>query len=212
MSNPFDLTKLHVLKFAQSFSHAQGQEPLSRFERLLFEQDQAQEQNQESQGQVLDLGSESDLVRDLFEKKRVDWQLDGFFDGDELGANAALNARAGFVLQAQAAIPMTCQRCLGACVQALQVHRTFRFVRDEKTALEMDDNSEDEFLVLSNAFDVLELMEEELIMAVPLVPLHDHCPVPLTQQLLSKSSSEDEIEEKRPNPFAILSTLKTQKS
>jgi uncharacterized protein len=106
---------------------------------------------------------------------------------------------------------MTCQRCLGLCVQALEVDRTFRFVRDEQMALEMDDASDDEFLVLSNAFDVLELMEEELIMALPLVPVHDQCPVPLTQQLLNKSSIEEEFEEKRPNPFAVLSALKTKK-
>jgi uncharacterized protein len=75
----------------------------------------------------------------------------------------------------------------------------------------MDDESEDEFLVLSNAFDVLELMEEELIMALPLVPLHEQCPVPLAQQLLDKFSSEAQFEEERPNPFAVLSALKSKK-
>jgi len=205
MSNDLDLTKLHVLKFAQAASHAQGHVPLERFSRLMLEQDHV------SQGEIFGLEDEPQEVQALLNAKSVHWELDGFFDEDALGSSVSVNARAGFVLKAQTVIKMTCQRCLGLCVQALEVDRTFRFVRDEQMALEMDDASDDEFLVLSNAFDVLELMEEELIMALPLVPVHDQCPVPLTQQLLNKSSIEEEFEEKRPNPFAVLSALKTKK-
>jgi uncharacterized protein len=205
MSNDLDLRKLHVLKFAQAATHAKGQAPLAGFSRLMLEQDHV------SEGEISGLADEPKALQSLLNEKTVNWELEGFFDEDELSSTTSLQARAGFVLKAQAAIKMTCQRCLGLCVQTLEVDRTFRFVRDEQTALEMDDASEDEFLVLSNAFDVLELMEEELIMALPLVPLHAHCPVPLTQQLLNKSSIELEMEEKRPNPFAVLSALKTKK-
>jgi len=205
MPNEIDLRKLHVLKFAQAAAHVQGQEPLESFSRLMLEQDHV------SEGEVLGLESEPKAVQALLNNKAVLWGLEGFFDEDEVGSSASLNARAGFILKAETAIKMTCQRCLGLCAQALEVERTFRFVRDEQTALEMDDASDDEFLVLSNAFDVLDLMEEELIMALPLVPLHAQCPVPLAQQLLSKTSLEDEKEEKRPNPFAVLSVLKNKK-
>ncbi len=205
MSHDLDLTKLHVLKFAQSFASEEGQVPLARFSRLMLEQ------SSDSGGELLGLEELPSDVQALLDSQSVHWRLEGFFDEDELSAASSVNARAGFVLHAHAALKMTCQRCLGLCAQALEVHRTFRFVRDEQMALEMDDASEDEFLVLSTAFDVLELMEEELIMALPLVPLHEHCPVPLAQQLPNKFSSDDEFEEKRPNPFAVLSALKSKK-
>jgi uncharacterized protein len=205
MSKDLDLTKLQVLKFAQSQGSAQGREPIERFARLMLEQDNALDgQDAGLQAQHPEEGAQIDPAW-------VDWHLEGFFDPLDPHVLTAVDAKAGFNLEVHAAIKMTCQRCLGVCFQVLDVNRTFRFVRDEQIALAMDDASEDEFLVLSSAFDVLELMEDELIMALPLVPLHAQCPVPLTQQVGDKSSLEIEFESKRPNPFEVLSVLKSKK-
>ncbi len=205
MSKDLDLTKLQVLKFAQSQTHAHGREPLERFARLMLEQAHALE------GQNASLELEPSKERPVPEQAWVDWRLEGFFDPLDPNVPTAVDAKAGFKLEVHAAIKMTCQRCLGVCLQRLDVNRTFRFVRDEQIALAMDDASEDEFLVLSSAFDALELIEDELIMALPLVPLHVQCPVPLIQQVDHKSSLEIEFESKRPNPFEVLSVLKTKK-
>ncbi len=205
MSKDLDLTKLQVLKFAQSETQAQGREPIERFARLMLEQASALE------GQDQSPKAEHAQENPLTDQTWVAWRLQGFFDPLDPHVSTTVDARAGFELEAHTAIKMTCQRCLGVCVQPLDVHRTFRFVRDEQIALAMDDASEDEFLVLSSAFDVLELIEDELIMALPLVPLHLECPVPLTQQVNPKHSIEIEFEAKRPNPFEVLSVLKSKK-
>ena len=205
MTKDLDLTKLQVLKFAQSAACLEGRESMQRFHRLMAERTSSLE----GQDDGFECPSAQVLSHD--DGEWVDWRLEGFCDPLDPHAANGLDGKAGFKLQAHALIQMTCQRCLGLSIQTLDVLRTFRFVRDEQTALAMDDESEDEFLVHCTAFDALELMEDELIMALPLVPLHESCPVPLMQQLNKMSSSELQKEEERPHPFAALSVLKSKK-
>ena len=93
------------------------------------------------------------------------------------------------------------------CVDVpLEVDRAFRFVADEATAEALDDESEEDLLALSREFDLHELIEDELLMSLPVVPKHDECPsaVPL-------ASSDDDFEEanaEKPNPFAALTDLR----
>ncbi len=107
-------------------------------------------------------------------------------------------------LTAQAAVPLTCQRCLGPVDTPLAVDRWFRFVADEATAEAEDEDSEEDVLVLSAAFDLMELVEDELIMALPLVPLHDTCPVAVP----TRAGEADVPVADKPNPFAALAQLK----
>ena len=58
-------------------------------------------------------------------------------------------------------------------------------------------------LVLTRALDLHELVEDELILALPLVPRHDACPQPLA----APATAEEPLAE-RPNPFAALAALK----
>ena len=67
----------------------------------------------------------------------------------------------------------------------------------------LDEHSEDDVLALSPAFDMAGLVEDELLLALPLVPKHEHCPVPL---LAPGSGDEGGIE--TPHPFAVLAGLK----
>jgi len=205
MTKDVDLTKLQVLKFAQSATRLEGRESMLRFDRLMAEQTSSLE------GQDVGVENLQDQILTQGEGEWVAWSLEGFCDPLDPHAMHGLEAKAGFKLAAHALIQMTCQRCLGLSIQRLDVLRTFRFVRDEQTALAMDGESEDEFLVTCSAFDVLGLMEDELLMALPLVPLHESCPVPLTQQLSKISSLESPKEEERPHPFAALSVLKSKK-
>jgi uncharacterized metal-binding protein YceD (DUF177 family) len=73
---------------------------------------------------------------------------------------------------------MECQRCLTPVDVPLAVERSFRFVADEATAEALDDESEEDLLALSREFDLRELIEDELLMALPVVPRHDECPRP----------------------------------
>ena len=50
---------------------------------------------------------------------------------------------------------------------------------------------------------------DELLLALPLVPMHEVCPVPVR---MSAGELPDLPEEKKPNPFAALSALKGRTS
>jgi uncharacterized protein len=69
--------------------------------------------------------------------------------------------------------------------------------------------SRDFMLVISPQFDLLELVEDELLMALPVSPKHEKCPGDLK---LSTADADFEAEAERPNPFAKLAQLKTSKS
>ena len=57
-------------------------------------------------------------------------------------------------------------------------------------------------LVASRQFDLQALVEDELLLAMPLVPMHGTCPQPLT------GAPAEVSEEPRANPFAALAALK----
>ncbi|MBA2964177.1 MULTISPECIES: YceD family protein [Ramlibacter] len=107
-------------------------------------------------------------------------------------------------LKADTVLPMTCQRCLEPVDVPLAVDRSFRFVADEETAAAEDDEAEEDLLAISRTFDLPGLVEDELLMEVPVVPRHDVCPTSV------RLSAEDpDFEAARPeNPFARLKVLK----
>jgi uncharacterized protein len=110
-------------------------------------------------------------------------------------------------LRASAVVTLQCQRCLQALLHPLLVDRRFRFVRTEAEAERMDEKAEDDVLVLTPRMRLDELVEDELILALPLVPRHEAaCPSPLPLPV-------DDLEEDAPapNPFASLAALRPGK-
>ena len=105
---------------------------------------------------------------------------------------------------AQAEVSLQCQRCLQLMRQPLVVDRRYRFVRSEQEAERLDEVIEDEVLTLPGRLDLLALLEDELILALPIVPRHDgNCPQPLPMP----SNPPDDAP--APNPFAKLAALRT---
>ena len=78
-------------------------------------------------------------------------------------------------VEAETTLRLICQRCLEPMGQALVVDRLFRFVSSEQVAMDEDDQAEEDLLVASQAFDAMALIEDELILALPLVPRHPEC-------------------------------------
>jgi uncharacterized protein len=105
-------------------------------------------------------------------------------------------------LRANARLSLVCQRCLGPIEEAIAAERHFMFVAGEDTAAELDADSEDDVLALTRSLDLRDLVEDELLLALPLVPRHDVCPEPLPMR------HGDVGEEELPNPFAALAALK----
>jgi uncharacterized protein len=111
-------------------------------------------------------------------------------------------------LTAQACVAMRCQRCLGAVAVPLDVDRWIRFVRDAAQAEALDAELEDDVLELQRQSNLHELIEDELLLALPLVPRHEECPEPLPMGDDATPVPDDHV---RPNPFAALAKLKNKK-
>jgi uncharacterized protein len=109
-------------------------------------------------------------------------------------------------LKAHTTVSLTCQRCLQPVQDVVEVDRWIRFVDTEAEAAALDADSEDDVLALPRHLDARELIEDELLLALPLVPRHEVCPEPLP--LIEEPPLPDE--EERPNPFAALAALKRQ--
>jgi uncharacterized protein len=86
----------------------------------------------------------------------------------------------------------------------LQFERWFHFVDGEDQAAELDAESEEDVLASTRSLDLRQLAEDELLLALPLVPRHDVCPQPLLPAM-SDPLDEDAAP---PNPFAALAALK----
>lgn len=137
-------------------------------------------------------------------ENRVAWSATG-----ELRNPQHVNPQVWLHLKVDAVLPLICQRCLGEVDVPVAVDRSFRFVADESTALAQDDEAEEDLLALSASFDLVELVEDELLMAMPVVPRHETCPESV--KLAVADSEFEEVSPERENPFAVLQKLRLGK-
>lgn len=106
-------------------------------------------------------------------------------------------------LGAAGRMALQCQRCLQPVPVDLDAERSFQFVAGEDAAAELDADSEDDVLALTRSLNVQELVEDELLLSLPLVPRHASCEPP------AHAGAEDEAPlEEAPHPFAALAALK----
>ncbi len=177
MQKPKNLRSLDVRAFAKARMHLEGETPIAELERLA-----------------------QDCVGEL--SGHVVWSLQGAVQPDASGKDAVW-----LHLEAKATVPLTCQRCLHPVPAELLIEQDFRFVADEATALAEDDESDEDLLVLEEHFDLLTLIEDELLMALPLVPMHPAC---LSEQVPTSKEEQAVLADAKPNPFAVLASLKTR--
>lgn len=106
--------------------------------------------------------------------------------------------RAQVRIQVTGSLPLACQRCLKAVVVDLEVDNLLILVPEgtELTQDELEDDSRD-FLPVAETVDVAALIEDEILLALPVAPRHEKCGFP------SVAAAGDRI-----NPFAALSRLK----
>ena len=103
-------------------------------------------------------------------------------------------------LDCAATVHRSCQRCLHAVALPLHVQRALRFVADETQAEQLDLDSDEDVLTLERALDLHALVEDELLLALPMVPRHEHCEPPAAG-VDETLPSDDETRE---HPFAAL--------
>ena len=143
-------------------------------------------------------------VQALESDSAVNWQATA-----ELRPGSGAEDDVWLHLQAETSVPLVCQRCMGTVATALEVDQWYRFVATEDIAMAEDDASEEDLLVMAPQFDLLAVLEDELLMALPLVPMHDECPVVPVLQAGEDELSDDAGEKPaKPHPFAVLAQLK----
>lgn len=112
-------------------------------------------------------------------------------------------------LEARTELALTCQRCLQPLRVAVDVARSFRFVPGEEAAAKLDAESDDDVLASSRSFDLMALLEDELLLSLPLVPRHDDCRMPLPHAVAAFDRlAAADAEEGAVNPFSVLAGLK----
>ena len=180
MKNESPPTHLDVKAFAQAASKIAGHDLLSKYERLL----------QETQG----LGVDNPL----------NWSAHGEVRVDESGAE-----QIWLHLVVDTRLPLICQRCLGPVEIAVTVEQSFRFVGSEEAAEAQDEESEEDVLALSQDFSLADLIEDEVLMALPVVPRHDECPVAIKLEVVDPGFEAASAEKR--NPFSVLAKLQDGK-
>lgn len=133
--------------------------------------------------------------------RTLGWAAEGSLRADPSSAS-----QAWLHLQISASMPLTCQRCLESLDWDPVVDRWFRFVDTEALATEQDDAAEEDLLVSSRQFSLAELIEDELLMALPLVPRHEACPGELKMAVADPGFEAPESQP--PHPFASLARLR----
>ncbi len=177
MKHDLDPRHLNIDNFGKARGQLQDALPLAEFDRLL----------EEAQGMSPDTA--------------VHFSAQG-----DLRAGADGTEQVWLVLRGQVDLPQTCQRCLGTVAAPVHFEREFRFVATEEVAAVEDETSEEDVLVTARDFNLLELVEDELLMALPAVPKHEVCPDAVKLQVADADFVETTQE--KPNPFAVLGQLK----
>jgi uncharacterized protein len=129
----------------------------------------------------------------------VQWRTTG-----ERLALAGAGVQPSLVVTASTDVTLECQRCLQPMRVALRAERRIFFVEGEDAAAALDAETEDDVLALTTSLDVPQLVEEELLLALPVVPRHDVCPEPLSRAFRDDASALEPAD----HPFAALAVLK----
>ncbi len=119
-------------------------------------------------------------------------------------------------LTAQTSIALECQRCLEPAQHVLDIDNWFRFAATEEQAAALDAESDHDVLAQSVNFDLLELIEDELLLALPVIPRHEVCPPSVVDAHTVGTSAEGHPDDAagearpddKPNPFAVLASLR----
>lgn len=127
------------------------------------------------------------------DKGALEFRLAGYQDGSN---------KPSLKLEISGKLHLLCQRCLGPMEYDLDAHATFVIVRDEASIPETEDEADEiDYLVAETHMSVADLIEDEILLSLPLAPKHEI-------EACDAASKLNEL--KKPGPFAELQKLKLQ--
>lgn len=156
----------------------------------------------------LDFARKSSEIRGtiaVFDFSRLKNQL--FSTGGEvryrLSGGRDAEGQSRLALHVSGEFHLVCQRCLGPLIFELDAGTVFLLVPDESSLPLPEDEREDvDYLVADAPLDVQALVEDEVLLSLPLAPAHDdvHC-----------SDALSAAKEHKESPFKVLQGLKLNK-
>jgi uncharacterized protein len=90
---------------------------------------------------------------------------------------------------------LVCQRCLGQLIFPLSIEAELVLTDDEREIEQAED--EVDRVLASRVMNVAQLVEDEVLLSLPMVPRHERCSVEVTA-----------VRETKPSPFSVLTELK----
>ena len=107
--------------------------------------------------------------------------------------------------QLSTSLKLICQRCLGEMDHRINNDFLIAFVAEDKSQETIPEQYEP-FLLDGELVHLQDLIEDELILALPIVPKHSQPCVELNPDINAKNADAETIKDQ--SPFAILSSLK----
>lgn len=103
---------------------------------------------------------------------------------------------------------LICQRCQQPFDALIHVNNKFSPVKSDAQAEALPEYYEPAILNEFGEVDILALVEDEIILSLPIVPVHEskHCKVSEADYVFGEIPEAEE----KPNPFAILASLKNK--
>ena len=124
------------------------------------------------------------------------------FEVDELGVPIVLG-------NVSASLALTCQRCLGALSLPVDVDIALAWVKTTQEADKLPLRYEP-YVVEETPLLLNDVIEDELLLALPQIPTHDEADCPASKLLKQPNKVTNEPEQKA-NPFSVLAKLKSEK-
>jgi len=98
-----------------------------------------------------------------------------------------------------AGVALSCQRCLENIILDLNINFNLGFVRNEGQGAGLDSRFE-LYVTEDDELSTIELISDEVLLAIPMVPLHDY-------DCATYRDTEQVVEQEKQNPFAILKNI-----
>jgi len=113
----------------------------------------------------------------------------------------------------KATLPLICQRCMETMGFSVSTQTQLGIVSSRAAAQQLPE-CYDPLLVLDDEITVASIIEDELILALPQVAMHNNEDCPQGEAFLNARDGQqgDATTVRRENPFAVLSQLKTSQS
>jgi len=105
---------------------------------------------------------------------------------------------------AHGSVSMTCQRCLEPVSVEVDARFNLAVTLSDEQAKHLPRNY-DPLIIETDEIELLPIIEDELMLSLPLVPYHDDCSI---QTSFGDAETARTQEATKPNPFSVLAQLK----